>query len=75
MPSSSRLGTVTWPEKSPDPIAESLMRQTVAYCAYNEKLRAHKIVPELSSYKQKQTSGTWGTVIRTPAGVSSMLGI
>jgi hypothetical protein len=56
-------------------IAESLMRQTVAYCAYNEKLRAHKIVPELSSYKQKQTSGTWGTVIRTPAGVSSMLGI
>src|SRR5271156_6257830 len=56
-------------------IADGLMRQTVAYCAYNEKLRAHKIVPELSSWKQKQTSGTWGTVLRTPAGVVSMLGV
>jgi hypothetical protein len=56
-------------------IADKLMRQTVAYCAYNEKLRAHKIVPELSSFKQKQTSGTWGTVVRTPAGMSSMLGV
>ena len=56
-------------------IAKSLMRQTVAYCAYNEKLRAHKIVPELSSFKQKQTSGTWSTVLRTPAGCAQMLGI
>lgn len=56
-------------------IAKSLMRQTVVYCAYNEKLRAHKIVPELSSFKQKQTSGSWGAPLRTPAGVSSMLGI
>src|SRR5208282_384 len=50
-------------------IADNLQRQTVAYCAYNEKLRAHKIVPELSSWKQKQTSGSWGTVVRTPAGL------
>ena len=56
-------------------IADNLMRQTVAYCAYNEKLRAHKIVPELSSWKQKQTSGPWGTVIRTPAGFVQMIGI
>jgi hypothetical protein len=56
-------------------IADNLQRQTVAYCAYNEKLRAHKIVPELSSWKQKQTSGTWGAVIRTPAGIVSMLGV
>ena len=56
-------------------IADKLMGQTVAYCAYNEKLRAHKIVPKLSSWEQKQTSGTWGTVIRTPAGIASMLGV
>ena len=49
--------------------------QTVAYCAYNEKLRAHKIVPELSSWKQKQTSGSWGTVLRTPSGVVQMIGV
>jgi|WetSurMetagenome_2_1015567.scaffolds.fasta_scaffold00813_11 hypothetical protein len=56
-------------------IADSIQRQTVAYCAYNEKLRAHKIVPELSSWKQKQTSGTWGTVIRSPAAITSMIGV
>jgi hypothetical protein len=56
-------------------IASQLQRQTVAYCAYNEKLRAHKIVPELSSWKQKQTSGSWGSVIRTPAALVQMLGV
>ena len=56
-------------------IADRLEGQTVAYCAYNEKLRAHKIVPKLSSWEQKQTSGTWGTVIRTPAGIAGMLGV
>jgi hypothetical protein len=56
-------------------IAKAVQRQTVAYAAYNEKLRAHKIVPDLSSWKQKQTSGTWGTVLRTPAGIASMIGI
>lgn len=56
-------------------IAEKLQMQTVAYCAYNEKLRSHKIVPDLSSWKQKQTSGAWGTVLRTPAGVVQMIGV
>ena len=56
-------------------IAKAVQRQTVAYAAYNEKLRAHKIVPDLSSWKQKQTSGSWGTVLRTPAGLASMIGI
>jgi len=56
-------------------IATQIQRQTVTYCAYNEKLRAHKIVPELSSWKQKQTSGTWGTVVRSPVGIASMLGV
>jgi hypothetical protein len=56
-------------------IADQIQRQTVAYCAYNEKLRMHKIVPELSSWKQKQTSGTWGAVIRSPVAIASMLGV
>ena len=56
-------------------IAKAVQRQTVAYAAYNEKLRAHKIVPDLSSWKQKQTSGSWGTILRTPAGLASMIGI
>jgi hypothetical protein len=56
-------------------IADDLQKQTVLYCAYNEKLRAHKIVPELSAWKQKQTSGTWGTVIRIPAAIVQMIGV
>jgi hypothetical protein len=56
-------------------IADNIQRQTVAYAAYNEKLRSHKIVPELSSWKQKQTSGTWGTVIRSPVGLVQMIGV
>lgn len=56
-------------------IADKIQGQTVAYCAYNEKLRSHKIVPKLSAWEQKQTSGTWGTVIRSPVAISSMLGV
>ena len=56
-------------------IADKIQGQTVAYAAYNEKLRAHKIVPELSAWQQKQTSGIWGTILRSPVAVSGMIGI
>ena len=49
--------------------------QQVAYPAFNEKLRAHKLIPESSSWKQKMTSGVWGTVMRMPVGISGMLGV
>lgn len=55
--------------------AESIEGQQTGYCAYNERMRAHKIIPDLSSYKQKKTGGTWGTVIRMPIAVVSMIGI
>lgn len=56
-------------------IVEKIVSQTVCYAAYNEKMRAHKIIPEPSSWKQKTTSGTWGTILRMPVGVTGMLGI
>lgn len=56
-------------------IAEKVQGQTVAYAAFNEKLRAHKIIAEPSAWKQKMTSGTWGTILRMPVGVVSMIGI
>lgn len=49
--------------------------QTVVYAAFNEKLRAHKIIPDMSSWKQKETSGTWGTVLRMPVAFVTMIGI
>jgi hypothetical protein len=56
-------------------IADKIQGQTVAYAAFNEKLRAHKIVAENSAWSQKTTSGTWGTILRSPQAVTGMLGI
>lgn len=49
--------------------------QRTAFCAFTEKLRAHQIVRHLSSWRQKISQGTWGTIIRQPFAISSMLGV
>jgi hypothetical protein len=54
---------------------DEVIRQKVAYAAFNEKLRAGRIVPGNSSFSQKFTSGTWGTLTRMPVGVVTMIGI
>ena len=56
-------------------IVEQIQGQQVAYAAFNEKLRAHKIIAETSAWHQKMTSGIWGTILRMPVGVVGMLGI
>ncbi len=49
--------------------------QETATCAYTEKMRAHRIVLETSSYKQKKSQGTFGTIIYRPFAIASMLGV
>jgi hypothetical protein len=56
-------------------IVDKIDNQKVAYPAFNEKLRAHKLIAELSSWKQKMTSGVWGTITRMPIGIAGMIGI
>lgn len=56
-------------------IAESIEGQETGYCAFNEKLRAHRLIPEMSSFKQKFTQGTWGAIIRYPVCFTSMVGV
>jgi hypothetical protein len=56
-------------------IAESVDGQEVGYCAFNEKLRTHKLIIDLSSFKQKLTQGTWGFILRYPAGFGQMVGV
>ncbi len=56
-------------------IVDRIDNQKVAYPAFNEKLRSHKLIPEPSSWKQKMTSGVWGTITRMPVGISGMLGV
>jgi hypothetical protein len=56
-------------------IAEVVETQETGYCAYSEKMRSHRIIQAVSSYKQKLTSGTWGAVIRQPANFAQLLGV
>jgi hypothetical protein len=55
--------------------AEELGGDETVYCAFNEKMRAHAVIRDLSSFKQKKTSGSIGAVWRRPMGQSSMLGV
>jgi hypothetical protein len=56
-------------------ICNSVDGQDFGYCSYNERSRSFPIVRELSSYKQKIVSGTWGAIVRLPFAVAGMLGI
>ncbi|MGR7993841.1 hypothetical protein [Xanthobacter sp. ZOL 2024] len=56
-------------------IATSVEGQETGYCAFNEKMRSHPIIRQLSSFRQKRTGGTWGAIIRQPFAIVSMLGI
>jgi hypothetical protein len=56
-------------------ITHSVQGQPVAYAATNEKMRAHKLIPEYSAWAQKYTGGTWGTILRMPVAVVQMLGV
>jgi hypothetical protein len=56
-------------------IAETIDGMPVGTCAYNEKMRMHRVVPNSSSYRQKVTSGSWGAVIRMPMAISQMIGV
>ena len=56
-------------------IADAVEGQKTGYCAFTEKLRAHGIVRETSSFKQKKSQGSWGAVIFQPFAIGSMLGV
>lgn len=45
------------------------------YAAFTEKMRAHPVIPDLSSWKQKKSAGTWGAIIRRPICIAQMLGM
>lgn len=56
-------------------IAEDIDGQETGYCAFTEKMRAHPIVIDLSSFKQKKSQGTWGAILFLPAAIAQMTGI
>ena len=49
--------------------------QKTIYCSFPEKMRAHAIVRDTSSFLQKKSGGTWGAILRQPFAIGSMLGV
>jgi len=55
--------------------AEELNGAPVVEVAFNEKMRAHAIVRDTSSFKQKKSGGAWSAIVYQPTGVVQMLGV
>ncbi len=56
-------------------IAPNAGGQATGWVAFSEKLRTHRVVMDVSSFKQKLTSGVYGAVIRQPFAMATMIGI
>lgn len=56
-------------------IAGNVEGQDTGFCAFTEKMRAFPIVRDMSSWKKKLMSGSWGAVIRQPFAIASMIGV
>lgn len=56
-------------------MADSIDGQKTADTAFTEKLRAHPMITKASSFLQKKSQGTWGTIIYRPFGIVQMLGV
>ncbi len=55
-------------------IADEVEGQRTMEAAFTEKMRAHAIVTKTSSWEQKKSQGTWGTIVYRPVFVSAMIG-
>lgn len=56
-------------------MVDEIEGQRTADTAFTEKMRAHPVVVGSSSYKQKKSQGTWGTIIYRPFGIAQMIGV
>jgi hypothetical protein len=56
-------------------IAPEIEGQKTGFCAYSEKLKSHPIIRLMSAFRQKQTAGSWGAVLRATFPIASMVGV
>lgn len=52
-----------------------LYGEETGFCAFSRAFQLGRLVPDLSSFSQKASAGTWGCVIRRPSLVATMTGI
>ena len=55
--------------------ARSVDGYPTAQLAFSEKMRAHQLIPEGSSYRQKYSAGTYGAVVLRPFAIQMMSGV
>lgn len=55
-------------------IAKTVDGYDTAKVGFTEKLRAHPVIMRLSSFAQKKSAGSWGTVIKYPLAIAQMIG-
>jgi hypothetical protein len=56
-------------------IATNVDGQQTGWPAFTEKLRTHRMVVDLSSFRMKLSAGTWGSINRQLWAYASMLGV
>lgn len=56
-------------------MAKEVEGQKTGFPAYSDKMRNHPVIRRESSFRQKVTSGTWGSVIRMPLAIQAMVGM
>lgn len=56
-------------------IAPEVEGQETGFCAFTEKMRAHAIIRNTSSFLQKKSQGSWGAVIRMPFAIAQLVGV
>lgn len=54
--------------------APNVMGVKTVECAFTEKMRAHAVVTKASSWEQKKSAGTWGTIYKRPIMMAQMVG-
>lgn len=54
---------------------DQVQGQKLGFCAFTEKMRAHAIVRDTSATFQKKSAGTWGAIVKLPAGIAQTLGV
>lgn len=56
-------------------LAEEINGTPVGYIGYGEKMMAGRVIPDLSSFRQKFVSTTYGGVVLQPMGIAQMTGM
>lgn len=56
-------------------IAKEINGDGVTAAGFSEKMRFGRLIPDTTSYSQKQSASTWGFICKQPVGIVGMLGV